>query len=85
MNLLLAPLTKGLVVGFSIAAPVGPIGVLCIRRSLAQGALGVRFGRMFLHAHQLALGHPVSGRRLALEAPLPPECHDLLDALAGAR
>src|SRR5208282_6381136 len=30
---------NGLVVGFSIAAPVGPIGVLCIRRSLAEGAL----------------------------------------------
>lgn len=28
---------KGLVVGFSIAAPVGPIGILCIRRSLAGG------------------------------------------------
>ena len=28
---------KGLVIGFSIAAPVGPIGVLCIRRSLADG------------------------------------------------
>jgi threonine/homoserine/homoserine lactone efflux protein len=28
---------KGLVIGFSIAAPVGPIGVLCIRRTLAQG------------------------------------------------
>ena len=28
---------KGLVIGFSIAAPVGPIGVLCIRRSLAEG------------------------------------------------
>jgi threonine/homoserine/homoserine lactone efflux protein len=30
---------KGLGVGFSIAAPVGPIGVLCIRRSLADGTL----------------------------------------------
>lgn len=30
---------KGLVIGFSIAAPVGPIGVLCIRRSLADGRL----------------------------------------------
>ncbi len=29
---------KGLVIGFSIAAPVGPIGLLCIRRSLAEGA-----------------------------------------------
>jgi threonine/homoserine/homoserine lactone efflux protein len=28
---------KGLLIGFSIAAPVGPIGVLCIRRTLAQG------------------------------------------------
>lgn len=28
---------KGLVIGFSIAAPVGPIGVLCIRRTLADG------------------------------------------------
>jgi len=30
-------LIKGLLIGFSIAAPVGPIGLLCIRRSLAQG------------------------------------------------
>lgn len=28
---------KGLIFGFSIAAPVGPIGILCIRRSLAGG------------------------------------------------
>lgn len=28
---------KGLVLGFSIAAPVGPIGVLCIRRTIAGG------------------------------------------------
>src|SRR5579871_5371642 len=28
---------RGLAVGFSIAAPVGPIGVLCIRRTLADG------------------------------------------------
>ncbi len=30
---------SGLVLGFSIAAPVGPIGVLCIRRTLASGRL----------------------------------------------
>jgi len=30
-------LLRGLVIGFSIAAPVGPIGVLCIRRTLAHG------------------------------------------------
>lgn len=28
---------QGLILGFSIAAPVGPIGVLCIRRSMARG------------------------------------------------
>src|SRR3954469_19228377 len=36
---------KGLLIGFSIAAPVGPIGVLCIRRTLAQGrAAGLASG-----------------------------------------
>lgn len=30
-------LLRGLAIGFSIAAPVGPIGVLCIRRTLAEG------------------------------------------------
>ncbi len=30
---------SGLVIGFSIAVPVGPIGVLCIRRTLADGRL----------------------------------------------
>jgi threonine/homoserine/homoserine lactone efflux protein len=32
-------LLRGLIIGFSIAAPVGPIGVLCIRRTLAEGRL----------------------------------------------
>ncbi|WP_449420263.1 LysE family translocator [Phormidium nigroviride] len=37
--------SRGLIVGFSIAAPVGPIGVLCIRRTLAQGrAVGLISG-----------------------------------------
>jgi threonine/homoserine/homoserine lactone efflux protein len=30
-------LLRGLIIGFSIAAPVGPIGILCIRRTLAGG------------------------------------------------
>ena len=30
---------RGFVIGISIAAPVGPIGVLCIRRTLAEGRL----------------------------------------------
>lgn len=28
---------KGFIIGFSIAAPVGPIGILCIQRTLARG------------------------------------------------
>jgi threonine/homoserine/homoserine lactone efflux protein len=36
-NEALASLGRGAVLGFSIAAPVGPIGVLCIRRTLAEG------------------------------------------------
>lgn len=30
-------LFRGILIGFSIAAPVGPIGVLCIRRTLTDG------------------------------------------------
>ena len=30
---------KGLIIGFSIAAPVGPIGVLTIKRTLSEGRL----------------------------------------------
>ncbi len=30
---------KRLILGFSIAAPVGPIGILCIRRTLQFGRL----------------------------------------------
>jgi len=32
-------LISGFIIGFSIAAPVGPIGVLCMRRTLAEGRL----------------------------------------------
>jgi threonine/homoserine/homoserine lactone efflux protein len=30
---------KGLIIGFSIAAPVGPIGILCIKRTITSGRL----------------------------------------------
>jgi threonine/homoserine/homoserine lactone efflux protein len=32
-------LLRGLIIGFSIAAPVGPIGILCIRRTLNGGRI----------------------------------------------
>ncbi|MBA1334128.1 MAG: hypothetical protein HPY66_1612 [Firmicutes bacterium] len=30
---------KGIIIGLSVAAPVGPIGILCIRRTLAHGRI----------------------------------------------
>ena len=39
MNDLTPLFLQGLLLGFSIAAPVGPIGVLCIRRTLTEGRL----------------------------------------------
>ena len=36
---MLALVLRGFILGLAIAAPVGPIGVLCIRRTLAQGRL----------------------------------------------
>jgi threonine/homoserine/homoserine lactone efflux protein len=33
------PLIGGVLVGLSIAAPIGPIGILCIRRTLVRGRL----------------------------------------------
>lgn len=36
-------LLKGIVLGFAIAAPVGPIGILCIRRTLHYGRLSGLF------------------------------------------
>lgn len=30
---------QGFLIGVTIAAPVGPIGILCIRRTLAEGRL----------------------------------------------
>jgi threonine/homoserine/homoserine lactone efflux protein len=41
----LSVLLRGLAIGFGIAAPVGPIGILCIRRTLADGrAVGLAAG-----------------------------------------
>ena len=32
-------LLRGLAIGFAIAAPIGPVGIICIRRALAHGRL----------------------------------------------
>jgi 23S rRNA pseudouridine1911/1915/1917 synthase len=46
----------------------------------AQAALAA-LGRQALHAAELAFVHPVSGRRLEFESPLPPDMADLAAAL----
>jgi threonine/homoserine/homoserine lactone efflux protein len=39
------PFARGLAIGFAIAAAIGPIGLLCIRRTLVEGAaVGVASG-----------------------------------------
>ena len=32
-------LIRGLIIGFSVAAPVGPIGILCINRTIKKGCI----------------------------------------------
>lgn len=39
----LNPFLRGIAIGFWFAAPVGPIGLLCIRRTLSRGTLGGLF------------------------------------------
>ena len=52
-----------------------------LNKRAARGELGARFDRMFLHAGRVQFAHPVSGETLAIEAPLPAACEDLLDIL----
>ena len=46
-----------------------------------EGADGTTLPRNFLHAAHLSLPHPVTGKRLELDAPLPPELEALLQTL----
>ena len=61
-------------------------GDFALNRALARGTLiaGHRFERMFLHARRLRFTHPVTAEPIELEAPLPPECVRLLEALPVA-
>jgi len=43
----------------------------------------LRPGRPFLHAHALALTHPVTGERLEFSDPLPPELAATLTLLGS--
>ncbi len=41
----------------------------------------LKLKRQFLHAHELAFDHPVTGERLRFTAPLPPPLRNVLDKL----
>lgn len=58
-------------------------GDFALNKALARGDAvpGCRFDRMFLHARRLSFTHPSTGEPVQLEAPLPPECRALVDAL----
>jgi 23S rRNA pseudouridine955/2504/2580 synthase len=51
-----------------------------LNKRIARGEFGVPLRRMFLHAHSVALVHPVTGEPLRIEAPLARECDDFLRA-----
>jgi 23S rRNA pseudouridine955/2504/2580 synthase len=69
--------------GFAIVGD-DKYGDFDLNRRLAKGDFGAKFGRMFLHAFQTSLIHPVSGEKLVLQASLPAECDRLLRALRHA-
>ncbi|MEP6608782.1 MAG: RluA family pseudouridine synthase [Burkholderiaceae bacterium] len=59
-----------------------------LNKSIARGTYASalpRFGRMFLHSGAIRFKHPVTGHAMALEAPLPTECRDLLKGLDAKR
>ncbi|WP_372885197.1 LysE family transporter [Shimia sp.] len=74
--MLWAVFLKGLVMGLAVAAPVGPIGVLCIRRSLADGrAAGLATGMGAATADAAygllaALGFAATGVLVAYAGPM---------------
>ena len=47
----------------------------------SRPARQVAFERQALHAHRLSFEHPASGRRLTIEAPLPPDLAELIGRL----
>ena len=57
-------------------------GDFALNRSLHKAAgARIAFKRMFLHAHQLTLQHPDSGKSVTLNALLPEECTRFLSSL----
>jgi 23S rRNA pseudouridine955/2504/2580 synthase len=55
-----------------------------LNHRIARGEFGFRFARMFLHAGQLRLRHPIGGESIEFTSRLPAECEALLEALRHA-
>ena len=62
--------------GFALAGD-DKYGDFELNRSLMRGGLK----RMFLHAARLVFDHPLTGKRIELSAPLPPELQAFIDSL----
>jgi threonine/homoserine/homoserine lactone efflux protein len=83
-------LLKGLVIGFSIAAPVGPIGVLCIAIYGAIAGFGLTFISNFLVEQQTwlrligGLFLFVLGLKTLLEKPTDQAFSDQMNKLINA-
>lgn len=60
-------------------------GDFALNKALARANAKPGIKRMFLHAHRLTLTHPLTGDRLQLDAPLPPECRRFVDDLNALR
>jgi 23S rRNA pseudouridine955/2504/2580 synthase len=61
-------------------------GDFALNKALAKGSAvaGYKFDRMFLHARELRIPHPVTGEEVCVNAPLPAECQGLVDHLAAS-
>jgi 23S rRNA pseudouridine955/2504/2580 synthase len=60
-------------------------GDFTLNKQLQKAGNGqVALKRMFLHAFRLSFTHPLTGKPVAVEAPLPADCRRLLDSLLAA-
>jgi threonine/homoserine/homoserine lactone efflux protein len=76
------PFAKAILLGFSVAAPVGPIGLLCIQRTLSGGrALGLATGLGAAAADTLYGAAAVLGLGVASNALL---AHSTFARIVGA-
>ncbi len=56
-------------------------GDYAFNESVSQGALGIPFKRLFLHAYSLSFTHPISGAPIEIHSELPSDCVKLLNSL----